>query len=175
MVLKTRADLKNIIDLSLPGAELGVAEGLFSRDILSWGITKLYLVDAWETLPGTGDGANPQAWHNENYANVIDLMRPFGDRAVILRGLTSEMCHAVEDSLGFLYLDANHSFEAVMEDLNNWTPKVVCGGIVGGHDWGDTAYGVQQAVTNFCNMRGYDINVIPENGQDASFYFIKTC
>ena len=46
---------------------------------------------------------------------------------------------AVEDfkneSLDFVYIDANHEFRYIAEDLAEWTKKVKKGGIVSGHDY----------------------------------------
>lgn len=177
MEIKYRSELHKIIDLTLPACEVGVAEGLFSRDILNWGIPKLYLVDVWETIQVYGDGASPQEWHDKNFQNVQRLMLPYGKDAVILKGLSVEMAKKIKDeSLGFVYLDAGHSFEAVMADLEAYYPKVVCGGIIAGHDYLNTDYGVYGAVEQFCKLRGLEPILIPEDRtHDAGFYFKKIC
>lgn len=38
-------------------------------------------------------------------------------------------------SLDFVYIDANHSFNYVMQDLTEWSKKVRVGGIVSGDDY----------------------------------------
>jgi hypothetical protein len=40
-----------------------------------------------------------------------------------------------DESLDFMYLDANHRFEHVVNDLVAWVPKIRSGGIVSGHDY----------------------------------------
>jgi hypothetical protein len=40
-----------------------------------------------------------------------------------------------EESLDFVYIDGDHSFDAVMLDLILWSKKVRKGGLVGGHDY----------------------------------------
>jgi hypothetical protein len=175
MQIKYRNDLHKIIDLSLPAAEVGVAEGLFSRDMLAWGLPKLYMVDNWARIPGAyGDGDSPDEWHEANLANVKKLTSPYGDKAVILRGLSVEMAKQVPDnSLGLVYLDACHTFECVTADLTAWLPKLVMGGVMAGHDFLMPHYGVQGAVKLFTKGR-YNVNLIPENEKkDAGFYFIK--
>ena len=46
---------------------------------------------------------------------------------------------AVEDfadeSLDFVYIDGNHDFRYIAEDLAEWTKKVRIGGIISGHDY----------------------------------------
>ena len=40
-----------------------------------------------------------------------------------------------DESLDFVYIDANHEFRYIAEDLAEWTKKVRKGGIVAGHDY----------------------------------------
>lgn len=175
MEIRYRADLYKIIDLSLPGAELGVAEGQFSRDILNWGISKLYLVDAWKNLSQRGDGGFDQEWHEENLRKATNLMKPFGDRAVILRGLTFEMAgHVQDNSLGFINVDADHSYGGVMRDITAWYPKLVSGGVMAFHDAYSSEYGVMSAVDDLFVIKGIKVHTLPENKiEDAGVYIIK--
>lgn len=165
MIINYRADLVRIIDTKKPVAELGVAEGLFSRDMLkNWGIPKLYSVDAWMTINQPGDGGFAQEWHDKNYENAVKLLSEFGERSVILRGLTHKMVSFVSDnSLGLLYIDADHSYNGVMRDLNAWYNKVSPGGVIAGHDFGDPSYGVKRAFTDFANNVGAEIKIIRED------------
>lgn len=39
------------------------------------------------------------------------------------------------ESLDFVYIDANHEFQAVTNDIAEWSKKVRVGGIVSGHDF----------------------------------------
>lgn len=174
-MVKHRIDLVKLLkDLKLPliGAELGCAEGYFSNDLLEQGLEKLYMVDAWQTLPVKGDGGFPQDWHDGNFKAALKRVEKHGNKAVILRGLTTEMAKEVQDeSLGLLYLDAGHDYESVMSDLRAWYPKLKTGGVCAGHDYMNTAYGVRQAVNDFTKRKVF---VIEENKpEDAGFLFIK--
>lgn len=40
-----------------------------------------------------------------------------------------------EESLDFVFIDANHAYDAVKDDLNAWFTKVKRGGIIAGHDY----------------------------------------
>jgi hypothetical protein len=176
-MIRYRAELPKLVkELGLPliGAELGVAEGYFANDLLTNGLEKLYMVDAWATLNVSGDGASPQSWHDKNMNDALKRVSKHGDKAVICRGLTTDMCHLVPDkSLGLLYLDAGHSYEAVMADLKAWFPKVVDGGIIAGHDYLSPQYGVFDAVRDFTAGR-FQIYTIHENSkEDAGFMFIN--
>jgi Methyltransferase domain len=53
-----------------------------------------------------------------------------------------------DESLDFVFIDADHSYSAVSRDIDAWLPKVRKSGIMSGHDykeWRD--FGVIQAVT----------------------------
>jgi len=157
-------------------AELGVAEGLFSRDILAWGVKRLYSVDAWKTINQKGDAANDQAWHDANYKNALELFKPYGERSVILRGLSYMMAKQVEDNtLDLLYLDGDHSYEGVIRDLEAWYPKVKSGAIIAGHDFVNKNYGVNRAVKDFASRNNIrEIRTIEENkSADAGFFMKK--
>jgi predicted O-methyltransferase YrrM len=40
-----------------------------------------------------------------------------------------------DDSVDFVYIDGNHQYSSVKEDLVNWSKKVKNGGIIAGHDY----------------------------------------
>jgi hypothetical protein len=39
------------------------------------------------------------------------------------------------ESIDFVFIDADHSYLAVLDDISAWSPKVKVGGWVTGHDW----------------------------------------
>lgn len=173
-MIKYRNELNKLMPKrKLVGVEVGVAEGLNANDILNnWNIKMLYLVDVWKTVANMkGDIASPQNWHDSNYNNVRRLMENHKGKYKILRGLSIEMAEKISNaSLDFVYIDSDHSYEGVSQDLKTWTPKVKKGGIIAGHDYLNPAYGVQQAVQEFTDKA----ITIPENKtEDAGFYFIK--
>jgi len=53
-----------------------------------------------------------------------------------------------DNSLDFVFIDANHVYEAVKDDLQAWFPKVKTGGIIAGHDYYNDL-GVKNAVDEF--------------------------
>ena len=44
----------------------------------------------------------------------------------------------------FLFIDADHSYEAVKQDFELWSPMVRAGGVIGFHDVADPNVGVQR-------------------------------
>jgi hypothetical protein len=167
-------DFMRELDLPMIAAEIGVAEGNFSKDLLAGGIDKLYLVDIWKTESVKGDGSSPQEWHDKNYSNMLKHIEPYKEKSVVLKGFSEAMSIRIPDgSLGMVYLDAGHSYDDVFKDLTVWIHKLVPGGIMAGHDYLARQYGVWDAVHAFTNGK-YKVMTIPENkDEDAGFYFIN--
>ena len=70
------------------------------------------------------------------------------------RMTTNEAVHLFKDeSLDGVFIDADHSYEAVKKDIDDWMPKVRKCGILAGHDYIQTFSGVVKAVNeSFPNM-----------------------
>lgn len=168
-------DLMKQLNLPLRAAEIGVAEGRFSEDLLVRGLETLYMVDVWEHLDQAGDASQDQRWHDKNYRDAKNKVKRFGGKAVFLKGLSTFMANEVPDnSLGMIHLDGDHSYEGVMKDLHSWYPKLVAGGICSGHDFLVENYGVNRAVKEFANFYGKEVFTMSEdNPVDAGFLFIK--
>jgi len=56
-------------------------------------------------------------------------------------------------SLDFVYIDGDHNYNAVVEDIEHWQPKIKSGGYIAGHDIiiYDVLYAVQKTL-NTPNM-----------------------
>lgn len=178
MQIKHRSDLnlllKSVGMLNQPAAEVGVAEGRYSLEILNWGVPHLYLVDIWESKPFFGDANSTQDWHDKNFREAQERVSAFSN-VTFLRGLSVEMAKKIKDnSLGLVYLDACHTYEAVLEDLKAYMPKLKQGGIMAGHDFLAADYGVEKAVREFADENNLIVNLIEENSpENASFWFQK--
>ncbi len=170
-------DLMKTLGLPMLAAELGVAEGRYSNQMLQWGIKTLYLVDLWQHADGMTEELGNPAWdHAAVFQKCMDLLQPHRERVVVLRGWAHEMADQVPDqSLGMFYEDATHHKPWVLKNLTAWWPKLVPGGIVAGHDYLSPSFPtVKPAVDEFAARVGAEVHVIPENAiQDASFYFLK--
>lgn len=179
MEIKHRSQLNELLvhfDIMGEVAEIGVAEGLFSKDILNWLVPKLYLVDMWNHKPDVrGDGNSAQEWHDKNYNDAVERLKEYKDKVVFLKGDSAEMAKEVPNgSLSLVYIDADHSYEGVKRDIAAWYPKVKVGGIMAFHDYENPAYGVKQAVNEFAGNNSIEVHNIPENHpDDAGAWFRK--
>jgi hypothetical protein len=111
----------------LRGAEIGVDRGHFSEYMLKYipGCT-LLCVDPWRwKLRG-----------ESRYQSTVRRLAPYGDRATIIREYSFEAVMGVPDeSLDFVFIDGDHSFDYIMTDIIWWSRKVRYGGVVSGHDF----------------------------------------
>jgi hypothetical protein len=142
--------------------EVGVQSGLFSEVILNeWKGRRLHLVDPWLSAPAEEyiDRSNvSQERHDHIYAEALDRVARFGERALVHRTTSVEAAATFADkSVDFVYLDARHDERSVLEDLDAWYPKLRSGGILAGHDYLDGAFaagefGVRRAVERFSEV-----------------------
>ena len=140
-------------------AEIGVYAGDVSEMVLRWRPdVDAVLVDSWTAAPlgsdweKTRDGhaAMCQTEHELVYQFCRERMA-FAGSAVRIMPLDSLTAAALVDNatLDLVFLDADHSLEAVRSDIEAWLPKVKPGGWIGGHDYANEMFplfGVKQAV-----------------------------
>jgi hypothetical protein len=79
------------------------------------------------------------------------------------------------ESLDFVYIDANHFYESVKEDLDEWSKRVRIGGIVSGHDYVDNQYcGVIPAVKDHIKEQGIKRWFVTGDRISPSYFWRKS-
>lgn len=122
------------------GAELGVSQGRFTS-YLCGHIPDLTMiaVDLWATLPPRAvEGAETYENndHEFNYTRFRGFCARFEGRVTIHRMRTVDAAQLVPDeSLDFVFIDADHTYDGCQADIAAWEPKVRKGGMVTGHDY----------------------------------------
>jgi hypothetical protein len=149
----------NALGLTGVAAEVGVARGKFSEHILThWRGERLISIDPWlEMAPGEYVDACNQGQEDmeDSYQMTRDRLAPFGTRSQIWRETGQEAASRIDrQSLDFVYIDARHDYDSVVEDLQQWFPLLRPGGIIAGHDYNDGEFregihGVRSAVDGF--------------------------
>lgn len=51
-----------------------------------------------------------------------------------------------DESVDFIFIDADHKYESVVKDIQSWLPKLKKGGMMSGHDFTQPTAGVKKAV-----------------------------
>lgn len=156
-----RQFLLDALPMDSIGAEVGVLDGNFSRQILdSVQPRRLYLIDPWrhqdsDTYKNAwygGKSAGGQAGMDERYRAVLRRFRGNIRRGQVevRRGTSAEVLAPMpNDSLDWIYIDGNHLYEYVRQDLQLALAKVRPGGYIAGDDYtegGWWAGGVKRAV-----------------------------
>lgn len=148
------------------GAEIGVWRGVYSASFCTAN-PKMHMlcVDPWLSYPAWQDTKNslaPDAQAQlmaESYLDAMERLSPLN--CTIVRKFSADAAKDVPDgSLDVVYVDGNHVYDAVIEDLTLWAPKVRSGGIVSGHDFrvftNKPTIHVVEAVTDYTKQHGID-------------------
>jgi hypothetical protein len=149
--------------------EIGVWKGEFAREILSIGnIAELYLVDPWESIPDV-----PERWHAAPQERMDQIYQEVAnnflknEKVKIIREFSKKACKIFGDEyFDWLYLDANHSYEFVKEDLKQWWPKIKLGGFFCGDDYQEGKYQVE--VLDFGVVKAVD-EFVKDNHDEIEF------
>lgn len=116
------------------GAEIGVERGLFSEKLCQGHPEmKLYGVDAWATYTFYREHVS-QSKLDGFYDDTLERMKPYNFYPIRAFSMDA-IKHFPDNSLDFVYIDANHEFNHVANDLHEWSKKVRPGGIISGHDY----------------------------------------
>ena len=186
------------------GVEVGAFKGDYAREILGGWSGMLYLVDIWNQMSDEhyADSCN-QYSPKQLISECIDNIHGNENRCVMIRAESSSAANLFQNqSLDFVYIDANHRYDYVKEDLQLWFPKVRVGGVLAGHDYlkidwrspvdllpngKDRAiwvkrengtrtfageFGVNPAVDEFCAQNEFVVNVTEEEWW-GSWYISK--
>lgn len=94
-----------------------------------------------EDVQNAGGSIYYKFLENMRNAGVLDFVIPINADSTDAAKLFDDQ------SIDFVFIDANHTYEFVTKDLQTWYPKVKVGGFIGGHDFWMEA--VKKAVTDF--------------------------
>jgi predicted O-methyltransferase YrrM len=133
------------------GAEIGVYRGRFSTTLCAPNPDLALIgVDAWDAYTDYKD------YNSEDLQNsfLAAKQRTAGYNITLVKARSTEAAQRIPDeSLDFVFIDANHDYEYVVEDIAAWSKKVRKGGLVCGHDYvvnTEFNFGVIDAVNGWC-------------------------
>jgi hypothetical protein len=167
----TREDMiAELVPPGTVGAEIGVYRGGFSRELIARKPSKLFLIDAWEpykayeldSLCHTNQEDNMEATKNTMAASIS------AGTCEVIKGYSSMVAKGWPTPLDWLFLDSNHAYEFVLEDLIAWSSHIKPGGILMCHDFTERPaamemkFGVVPAVEEFCAKFGWEVFAITE-------------
>lgn len=137
-------------------AEVGVFRGDYSKTIIHANPSSLVLVDPWKHQESYPDGDLANIDDVEFEKLYVEVKRLESPTVAVMRMSSRDAAASTEDeSLNFVYIDARHDKESVLDDILAWWPKIAPGGWLCGHDcagrWGVE---VQAAISDFLATQG---------------------
>jgi hypothetical protein len=170
--IKNRVEIGYFLnDKGLKGTavEVGVWRGDYAWPFLElWEGRAMILIDPWDKLDDYDDIRN-RDFDPRDYYFVQQRFKPLGNRVCLYRSTSLEAVKVIspDESLDFVYIDANHSYTHVTRDLEAWWNKVKPGGYLGGHDMFSLDHpGVTCAVVEFCRKEHVHAEIIPGEKDD---------
>lgn len=115
------------------GVEIGVYKGEFSEILAQFG-GELSSVDPWRLYKDYGNSRG-QKRLDEQYRQASERLSKYPNIKVIRKTSMEALDDFEDGSLDFVYIDGNHQFAYVAEDIYHWAIKVKKGGIICGHDY----------------------------------------
>ncbi len=154
------------------GAEIGTEHGSYAEKLCQANPKiKLYCIDPWSALPYY-EGYKEQQEVNSFYETAKRKLAPFN--CEILKMTSMEAVKRFKaNSLDFVFIDGNHHFEFVVNDIIYWSRIVRPGGIVYGHDYSDQFH-VREAVNAY--MAAHKIKpwfILHKKGLIDSWMYIR--
>ena len=166
------------------GAEVGCLRGEFSLTLSKSYKGKILAIDSFDEHEGIA--------YDKSFVLTPFYMKGIEKtcreklkrtKCEIIKGYSTEVAKTIPDeSLDWVFIDADHRYESTKADLEAWFPKVRKGGVISGHDYkhftvptpsGDYVFGVIKAVDEFCAKHGYKLEGLLDLRRFASWYFTK--
>jgi len=173
------------VDCDLVGAEVGTWRGQMSNYMLQrFPRLTLHCVDRWDAVPDghqyRESGGRLGCTSRQKMIHAWEMVRAmaseFSPRQIVLRGESGDIAKTMTaESLDFIFIDADHSYEGTLADLVAWGPLVKPGGLISGHDYGNVSaewkWGVRRAVDQY--VAEYCGGAAVELGDDFTYFFTR--
>lgn len=172
--MKNRIELLKQLKKSLgevkSAAEIGVWRGDFSIQIIDiLKPEKFYAIDPYKIFEGMVSAPGLEFKNQESldklYENVKQKISSHGHEVIRQKSLDAVGMFD-DNSLDYVYIDGDHTYEGCLADIKAWWPKVKSGGILAGDDY-DVAktglgydFGVITAVDEFAESNGVEKNIV---------------
>ncbi len=150
---------------NLIGIEIGVFEGEHAASLIkNLNIKKLYLIDPY-VIPNKEDIFWTKKILNAK-KNVQNKFRK-DKRIRVIHKYSTDAVKDIEELVDFIYIDGNHEYLAVREDINNYWKILKKGGVLGGHDVHNAVRahnrGVMKAVFEFALLKKVEVIIEGED------------
>lgn len=169
-----KANLKDLV-----GVEVGVFDGSHCWGFLqNLDIKKLYLIDPYVAYPAhiedVGLERSINLMRRAKARSALWAKERFPGKCVHIYKKSLDVVGDFEDeSLDFIYLDGDHSYENVSKEIPLWQAKVKRGGLMGGHDYSKRRPEVIRAVNEYCEKHKIEFEVLGDVRYAADWFYWK--
>jgi len=156
--ISRRSFLFKLIPKNSVGAEIGVWQGQFTNYLIEKVNPKmLHLIDPWVWRKGfkrwkfKGEKIVDQMVVDKIYKFICNT---YGVNSnVTVHRERSEVIYNIfpDEYFDWIYIDGDHSFDSVYNDMKNYYPKVKTGGLIIGDDFRIRGARVRRALEKFTN------------------------
>lgn len=106
-------------------------------------------------------------YYENMYKNIESKTNKYKNINILRKTSEEAAKDFLDESLDIVFIDARHDYDSVVKDIELWLPKVRVGGVLSGHDYSLTFFGVVEAVNH---LIGYDnVSIKP----DATWIYFK--
>lgn len=135
------------------GAEIGVYKGQFTEKFCQKGL-KMYAIDNWQVWKYAGKTYHTQARQDVLYEKTKKRLSRYANCTVLRKNSMDAVADFDYESLDFVYIDSDHSFRGIAEDIIEWYGRVKKGGVISGHDYAYTGNDLQAKISynTFCQV-----------------------
>lgn len=164
--------------------EIGCYLGVSTETFLKFAPNKIYCVDFWRADPDYKETDWVQNSFTEVENTFRTLVAEYSNVEIIKKNSIDAALDIPDNSLDFVYIDANHGMFNVLNDVKAWLPKIKVGGYIGGHDinLGGPVYGLKLAISEVPRLAGLEIlqeplhsHQLPWNSPDGRFKTYRDC
>jgi hypothetical protein len=160
-------------------AEVGIGYGFHAKSILdNTNVDKLFLIDPMTYYPNDmfPDDVLSYGGFDLLYKNIKNNLKEHENRYKWFPqpSITIKQDQIPDESLDAVFLDADHTYEAVSKDLPFWYKKIKKGGWLLGDDYKSCCPGTTKAVDEFAQINNFKIEFLYKPNNDYPIYkFVK--
>jgi hypothetical protein len=137
----SRRGFVDLLPAGLDIIEIGVYKGSYAKTLSKCKPAHLTLLDVWrhidaETVYGKYDSCNESdEKHLNNYKRVQNMFASQPEVEIVRDFSENYVKNIPNGRYDVIYIDADHSYEGLTTDLNNWKDKIKDSGFIYGHDY----------------------------------------
>lgn len=116
------------------GSYMGESTMMFASSNL---FKEIYTIEPFKNVDGKIEEFNQKNDYNwDTIYNEFQTNTRFFDNIILHKDFSYNVADKFEDkSMDFIYIDGDHSYDQVKQDLEMYLPKLKDNGIIGGHDY----------------------------------------